>query len=246
MLAGRIGVLVGLTILLASSITVVAYAQPQCNGGPNQPPHCDPLRGEHGPFGHVDEVTSNTSEGLRIRGWAIDPDTDRPINVRLLVDGQLREELTADLDRPDVGARHGYGNLHGFDVTLKPVVREGVEYNRRHTSVCVIGVNIGRVVPHKSGVAASNVPYRCSRSTSRGEGSNGRTTMAWATKGVMEDLAPELRNHRLAGPLPPGGTVDGDHSTLPDFVALQEMPAWKWFRFPGLHDHPGPMRRWTS
>ena len=155
-------------------------------------PALRPPRGEHGPFGHVDEVTS-TSEGLRIRGWAIDPDTDRPINVRLLVDGQLREELTADLDRPDVGARHGYGNLHGFDVTLKPVVREGVEYNRRHTSVCVIGVNIGQGRSAQVGCGREQRSVSVLTLNVTGRREQWANDNGVGDEGVMEDLAPTVQ-----------------------------------------------------
>ncbi len=52
---------------------------------------------------------------LRVRGWAIDPDTDAPIRVHVYVDGRARASLAADIDRPDVAARFGRGSRHGFD-----------------------------------------------------------------------------------------------------------------------------------
>ena len=39
------------------------------------------------PFGGVNAPTTTKSGGAEIRGWAIDPDTTAPIQVRLTVDG---------------------------------------------------------------------------------------------------------------------------------------------------------------
>ena len=189
---------------------------PICFGEPGE-------RGEHGPFGHVDEVTS-TSEGLRIRGWAIDPDTDRPINVQLRVDGRVpaRKEVIADLDRPDVGARQpGFGSAHGFDVTLEPP--------RRHISVCVIGVNIGQGESTRVGCGREqrSVPVLTLSVGSwedwwTNDNGQGKSYIAWRD-----------RYRRVTRWMATTGT-------LPDFVALQEMPAIKWWPFPVAHPDPLP------
>lgn len=214
-------ILATLTALLASSITAVAHAIPPCNR-PNPPPICDPDREEHMPIGNLDEVTSTTG-GLRVRGWAIDPDTTRSITVRLLVDRQSRMEITANLDRPDVGAAHpGYGNAHGFDITVKPP--------RRHTSVCAIGVNVGqgsskqiscRREPRSVSVLTLNVTGVHENKWTNDDGI-GETYIPWRD-----------RYRRVARWMYATGT-------LPDFIALQEMPAWKWYKFPGLHYDPWP------
>jgi GH25 family lysozyme M1 (1,4-beta-N-acetylmuramidase) len=52
---------------------------------------------------------------LGISGWAIDPDTNAPVKVRVTVDGTVLTTITADGSRPDVGAAFpGVGDLHGY------------------------------------------------------------------------------------------------------------------------------------
>lgn len=106
-----------------------ASAEPYCRG-PSPPPICDgepePTGGPGGspapppanrPFGHLDAVTTDHAT-IRVRGWAIDPDTTAPIMIRIQVDG-LNNFTEADGPRPDVAAAHpGVGAGHGFDATL--------------------------------------------------------------------------------------------------------------------------------
>lgn len=91
------------------------------------------------PFGTLDVVSlDGSATGVAMYGWAIDADTfGSPIQVRVLVDGELRATLWADQYRPDVGAAYpGAGNYHGFSTAL-PAEAAG-----KHT-VCVQGVNTG-------------------------------------------------------------------------------------------------------
>ncbi len=70
------------------------------------------------PFGSVDRAVAVAS-GLRVTGWAIDPDTVDPIKVHVYVDSQFRGEFVASQPRPDVAAVHPeYGPAHGFDVNV--------------------------------------------------------------------------------------------------------------------------------
>jgi hypothetical protein len=75
------------------------------------------------PFGSLDS-TAPVWNGVRLRGWAIDPDAgSQPIQVAVYRDpgpNQVFEgNLTADRARPDVGtAFPGDGPNHGFDVTI--------------------------------------------------------------------------------------------------------------------------------
>jgi hypothetical protein len=69
------------------------------------------------PFGSIDAV-ARTPGGVSVAGWAIDPDTARPIPVHVYV-GSVGTAITADQDRSDVGAVYaGYGSAHGFSATL--------------------------------------------------------------------------------------------------------------------------------
>lgn len=69
------------------------------------------------PFGTLDEVVS-VHGGVHVRGWAIDPDTNDPIDVHIYVDGVYRTSARADNDRPDVDAVYHRGANHGYTVFL--------------------------------------------------------------------------------------------------------------------------------
>jgi hypothetical protein len=88
------------------------------------------------PMGRLESVTA-VDGGLRARGWAIDPNTTRPVVVHVHVDGVRRARLVADRPRPDIARTFpGPGPNHGYDVEIRDV-RPG---NRR---VCVYASNIG-------------------------------------------------------------------------------------------------------
>ena len=88
------------------------------------------------PIGWLDEV-SETPGGLRIRGWALDPDTSASIDVHVYVGGGFAAGARADRSRPDVGAAYpGFGDAHGFELTVPAG-------NGRHR-VCVYAINVGR------------------------------------------------------------------------------------------------------
>lgn len=87
----------------------------------------------HTPVGTVDYASflPGVSGGMFVAGWAIDPDSPNPVDVRVLVDGVLARTGTAGYARADVGAMFpAYGPRHGYVVAL-PELSSGV-----HT-VCV-------------------------------------------------------------------------------------------------------------
>jgi hypothetical protein len=86
------------------------------------------------PFGVIDSVSAG-SGSIRLTGWAIDPDTTAALKVHAYVDNVFKGEFTANTFRPDVGSAYGYGNNHGYDITL-PVV------GGTH-KVCVFAINQG-------------------------------------------------------------------------------------------------------
>lgn len=87
------------------------------------------------PFGNI-EILESQFGGFRVRGWAIDPNTNDPIEIHIYV-GQVGYARVANQDRPDVGAAYpGKGSLHGFDVTV-PATGPGT------VTVCVYGINVG-------------------------------------------------------------------------------------------------------
>jgi hypothetical protein len=81
------------------------------------------------------EVASATGASVRVRGWALDPDTSAPIDVHVYVDGRYTTAVTAEGRRPDVEAVHpDTGAAHGFETTA--VLAPG-----QHR-VCAFAINV--------------------------------------------------------------------------------------------------------
>jgi subtilisin family serine protease len=87
------------------------------------------------PFGSLDVVRSAPSS-VTVAGWAIDPDTRRPIEVHLYADGRLVGGTLAGRARGDVdGAHPVYAPDHGFELTVSTA--------QRARTVCAYGINVG-------------------------------------------------------------------------------------------------------
>ncbi|MBO9556662.1 SpoIID/LytB domain-containing protein [Cellulomonas sp.] len=85
------------------------------------------------PFGNF-EVAQAAAGGVRVKGWAIDPDTAAAIDVRVRVGGAVTT-VRADVRRDDVAAAYpSAGPLHGFDAVV-PGASSG--------TACVTLVNVG-------------------------------------------------------------------------------------------------------
>lgn len=90
------------------------------------------------PFGNVEVVRTTGARQAQVAGWVLDPDTANPVSVHVYVNGAYRTSAVARLRRPDVGRAYpGYGNLHGFDLTVSRL-RSG------SNQVCVYAINLGR------------------------------------------------------------------------------------------------------
>jgi GH25 family lysozyme M1 (1,4-beta-N-acetylmuramidase) len=91
------------------------------------------------PFGSIDVATIGNGQ-IRVAGWAIDPETQSPIQVAVYVASGSTVEgasASAGIDRPDVGAFFGLGSAHGYDYS-RPMVGSGNQY------VCVFAINVGQ------------------------------------------------------------------------------------------------------
>ncbi len=87
------------------------------------------------PFGSLD-VAEWTAGGIRVAGWALDPNVGDPIGVHVYVDGAFATAFDADTQRPDIGQAYpGYGNAHGYDRVIPAA-------SGPHT-VCAYGINAG-------------------------------------------------------------------------------------------------------
>jgi hypothetical protein len=86
------------------------------------------------PIGNLDSVQV-VSGGVRVTGWAIDPDTAAPITVHVYVDA-VGTAYTANKQRTDVGAVYpAYGSSHGIDQTITAAPGK--------RTVCVYAINTG-------------------------------------------------------------------------------------------------------
>ena len=112
--------------------TVCAYAI-NVRGGANQQIGCRSVVVPADPFGAVDVVRAGGG-GIRVSGWAIDPNTTDPIDVHVYV-GNAGIPLLADRERVDLAAVYpGSGTQHGFDVVVP---------GRAGQTVCVYAINAG-------------------------------------------------------------------------------------------------------
>ena len=69
------------------------------------------------PFGRIDSVTSAGAGQVRVRGWAMDPNTTAPVRVHLYVNGAGAASVLADASRPDLDGFQN-GLAHGFDEVI--------------------------------------------------------------------------------------------------------------------------------
>lgn len=96
---------------------------------------CQQARLVRGPFGHLDLV-GRVPNGVRVAGWAIDPDSSDPVEVHAYADRAGANLGRADEPRPDVGAAYPpYGSNHGFSGVV-PFDGTGV------IDVCAYGLNV--------------------------------------------------------------------------------------------------------
>lgn len=125
----------------AAAHQVCAYAINLGLGWPNSFLGCiDVPAARRPPIGSLDAVTT-VAGGVRVQGWAIDPDLPGPIQVHIQVDGVTVAGLTANTVRTDVGAAFpGYGNYHGFDGVVPASAG-------RH-QVCAFAINVGSGWPN--------------------------------------------------------------------------------------------------
>ncbi len=87
------------------------------------------------PYGYLDSVSA-VPGGFAAHGWDIDPDTARPVQTHVYVDGHLAGIVSAADSRPDVASYHPlYGSAHGYTAVLPAT-------NGTHT-VCTYAINVG-------------------------------------------------------------------------------------------------------
>lgn len=115
---------------LATVVAAVAFT------GCLAPDQADPTG--HAPFGNL-ELVAQSGSGVKVVGWAIDPDTSAPVDVHVRAGGLGDRVEPADRSRPDVGAAYpDKGGDHGFDVFI-----DGLGAGRHQVCVWVPDVGAG-------------------------------------------------------------------------------------------------------
>lgn len=85
----------------------------------------------------LDEVSSPGTGQVKVRGWAIDPDTASPIQVHVYLNGAGAKSLTANQAKASLATVYGgYGANHAFSTTLTGKASGS-------TQVCVYAMNTG-------------------------------------------------------------------------------------------------------
>ena len=105
-------------------------------GTHDSPPSCRTITLALKPLGAFEGLSRvSGSSDLRVRGWALDPDTAQPITVQITLDGVAAGTATANATRTDVGDKYPYlGDSHGLWVRVTADDGE-------HT-LCLTAVNV--------------------------------------------------------------------------------------------------------
>lgn len=187
--------------------------------GPNVDLGCRTVTTPSDAVGSFDGAAS-TQAGIRLQGWALDPDTASPVAVHFYDNGRIVTDTTANVSRPDVGRAYlGFGDSHGFDVTVANPTN-GVH------QICAYAISVG---------PGTNPQLGC------------RTvTVAGAPDGSFDDARPTAGGVRVTGwaldgdarttPLSVRVTVDGGAPTT--VVANRSRPD-VGAAFPGAGDLHG-------
>ncbi|WP_456826065.1 hypothetical protein [Cellulomonas sp. P5_E12] len=116
----------------AGTHSVCVYAI-DATGGSNTTLRCATVTvTNQAPFGSIDTLSTSPGQ-ITVAGWAVDRDTDAPIQTHVYVDG-VGSPWLANGNRPDVGAMFGVGSNHGFGGT--------VNASPGDHNVCVYAINV--------------------------------------------------------------------------------------------------------
>jgi len=111
---------------------------------------CRNVAVSHTPFGALD-VVARVDGGVRVAGWAIDPDTTAPVPVHVYLNGVAHDIGAATRVRSDVARSvPGWGEARGFDVVIPWSAPGPVD-------ACAYAINLG--------AGRSNTTLGCRRAT---------------------------------------------------------------------------------
>uniref|UniRef100_A0A942T8G8 Uncharacterized protein n=1 Tax=Neobacillus citreus TaxID=2833578 RepID=A0A942T8G8_9BACI len=117
--------------------TVCAIASNVGGGGGNTSTCAKVASSSGNPTLLLDEVSSPAAGQVRVRGWAIDPDTAASLRVHVYVDGKAAQSIAADQTKASLATVYGgYGADHAFSTTL-------TGRTSGTSQVCVYAINQG-------------------------------------------------------------------------------------------------------
>jgi hypothetical protein len=71
------------------------------------------------PLGNIDTVSASPGQ-VNVTGWGLDPETDLPVLVDVLITNGPSATVVARVSRPDVASVHqGMGRFHGFAASIR-------------------------------------------------------------------------------------------------------------------------------
>jgi len=184
------------------------------------------------PIGNL-EVIADAAGGIRVAGWALDPETSAPIAVKVGVRGVVHE-VRADLLRPDVGAVYpAQGSSHGFEHTYGPLGPGAYD-------ICVwaenqVGAGDDRLLGCRNGVAVGSADPVGSLETVTSLAPRQVTVAGWAFDPSSTDPVDVVV--AVDGAFAARNAANGSR---PDVAAAYGRPAAAGFRFdlsvaPGRH-----------
>ncbi|RZS67918.1 hypothetical protein EV187_0340 [Agromyces ramosus] len=116
----------------AGAHRLCVYGLNIATGSVNTELGCATVQSGGNPIGAQEQATTGLGS-ITLRGWALDPDTRDPIWLHVYTDGRFAAGVLADRPRNDLGIYQGFGDRHGYDVTIPAA-------NGPHT-VCLYALN---------------------------------------------------------------------------------------------------------
>jgi len=186
--------------------------------GSNQSAPLPPPLTSEAPIGEF-QFSNLLDNRVVVAGWALDPDTNAPINVHVYIDGVRKKVGPAITNRPDIAAAYGQGASHGFYLS--------VPTTNKVQTICVWAIN---------NAGAPHTRLGCEITSARPQGrfnavsaTNGKIAVAgWA---IDPDTRAKTRLHMFVD----GTRVAGfDSGTNSDYVRVN---------YPGYGSNHGYYRR---
>ena len=99
---------------LAGTHQICVYGINVDSGVANPTIGCRTIALNFAPIGAFEAVKRFPATRIRVAGWTADPDTSKPIQVAIGLDGKKVATVTANISRPDIAKWRHIAPLHGF------------------------------------------------------------------------------------------------------------------------------------